>query len=94
MMDVIVPPVILVLILALLITILSRAIKNAPSVKEDLENMRKASKKSKKLEEFSSLMKNKLSEALHWTNELLSGKFSDLREDLKSYVRFLNLIRL
>ncbi len=61
MMDVIVPPVILVLILALLITILSRAIKNAPSVKEDLENMRKASKKSKKLEEFSSLMKNKLS---------------------------------
>jgi hypothetical protein len=37
-------------------------------------------------------MRNKLSEALHWTNELLSGKISGVREDLKSYVRFLNLM--
>ena len=37
-------------------------------------------------------MRNKLSEALHWTNELLGGKISGVREDLKSYVRFLNLM--
>ncbi|MEE9431464.1 MAG: hypothetical protein V3V16_10510 [Melioribacteraceae bacterium] len=37
-------------------------------------------------------MRNKLSEALHWTNELLSGKITGVREDLKSYVRFLNLM--
>ncbi|MCP4971109.1 MAG: hypothetical protein GY932_10995 [Arcobacter sp.] len=37
-------------------------------------------------------MQDKLSEALHWTNELLTGKITGVREDLKSYVRFLNLM--
>lgn len=37
-------------------------------------------------------MRNKLSESLHCTNELLTGKITDVREDLKSYIRFLNLM--
>jgi len=37
-------------------------------------------------------MRNKLSEALHYTNELLTGNISGVREDLKSYIRFLNLM--
>lgn len=62
MIDVLVPPVILVLIIALLITFLARAMKNTPGVKEDLENMRKASKKSKKLEGIATSIKGKLSD--------------------------------
>ncbi len=62
MIDVLVPPVILVLIVALLITFLARAMKNTPGVKEDLENMRKASRKSKRVEEISASIKGKFSD--------------------------------
>ncbi len=76
MIDVLVPPVILLLILALLITILARAMKNVPSVKEDLENMRKASKKSKKLELFSSSIKTKFSDMSKAVEMAASKKYS------------------
>lgn len=36
--------------------------------------------------------KNLYSEALKWTNEILYGKFTETREDILSYARFLNLI--
>ena len=75
MIDVLVPPVILLLILALLITILARAMKNTPSVKDDLENMRKASKKSKKLEQFSSSIKNKFSSISKAVERAASEKY-------------------
>ncbi len=75
MIDVLVPPVILLLILALLITILARAMKNTPSVKEDLENMRKASKKSKRLEQFSGSIKNKFSDMSKAVEKAASRKY-------------------